>query len=93
MRRAEPSMQRAEKTEYHDKLEVCARFKNGAVTPISFLWRGRKYEVKKVTFTWDHRRGRSLIRHFSVSDGASLFEIAYDSEKADWRLFNICTEL
>lgn len=86
-------MQKVEKTEYDDKLEVCAQFKNGAVTPVSFLWRGRSYGIKKVTFTWDRRRGRSLIRHFSVSDGASLFEIAYDSEKADWRLFNICTEL
>jgi hypothetical protein len=75
-------------TSFDDRLEVCARFKDGSVIPLWFFWRGRKHEVEKVTFRWEERSGRSLIRHFSVSDGANVFEIGYDSEKSDWRLLS-----
>jgi hypothetical protein len=78
--------------DFGDRLDVCASFSKGVVTPIWFLWRGRRYEVEKVTFRWEERRGRALIKHFSVTDGASIFEIGYDSEKLDWKLIRLYTD-
>lgn len=79
-------------TDFGDRLEVFARFNNGTVTPVWFSWRGRRYDIEKVTFAWQERRGRSVVRHFSVTDGASIFEIGYDSENAVWKLLSIYTD-
>jgi len=79
-------------TDFDDRLEVCARFSRGAVTPVWFSWLGRRYDIEEVTFTWEERCGRSLVRHFSVTDGANIFEIGYDSEKGAWKLISMYTD-
>lgn len=78
--------------DFRDRLDVCARFSDGVVTPIWFSWRGRRYDIKKVTFRWEERRGRALIKHFSVTDGASVFEIGYDLERLSWKLISLYTD-
>ncbi len=79
-------------TNFGDRLDVCARFSRGEVTPLWFFWRGRRYEIEKTTYTWEERRGRSVLKHFSVTDGATVFEIGYDSEKLDWTLLGMYSD-
>ncbi len=54
--------------------------------PVWFDWRRRKYKVEKVTYSWLERHGEATILHFAVSDGASLFELAYDTAGRVWSL-------
>jgi len=54
--------------------------------PVWFDWRRRKYTVREVTYTWRERRGEKTILHFAVSDGANLFELAYDAAGQLWAL-------
>ena len=56
------------------------------VAPVWFDWRHRKHAVKEVTYTWREKRGEATILHFAVSDGADLYELAYNSENQLWTL-------
>ncbi len=54
--------------------------------PAKFKWKGRVYPVKEVTYTWTSREGGALFTHFSVTDGASLYELAYSHSTMKWSL-------
>jgi hypothetical protein len=54
--------------------------------PVWFDWRRRKHEIREITYTWQERHGEATVIHFAVSDGANLFELAYDSVSRIWAL-------
>ncbi len=56
------------------------------VQPVWFDWGSRKYEVRKITYSWRERIGDVTLLHFAVSDGANLFEIVYDVAGQGWHL-------
>jgi hypothetical protein len=56
------------------------------VAPVWFDWRRRKHTVKEITYTWQERQGDATILHFAVSDGADLFELAYNTGNQLWDL-------
>lgn len=66
-------------------IKVIAVFDRG-VTPVKFRWRGRLYAIKEVTHSWSTKEGASSILHFSVTDGATLFELAYDRASLVWSI-------
>lgn len=66
-----------------EPVKVVAVFDSG-VKPAKFKWRGRTYPVKEITYTWTSKEGNTPIMHFSVTDGASLFELAYNPSTLDW---------
>ena len=57
-----------------------------SIRPVWFDWGRRKYEVREVTYSWQERQGEATIHHFAVSDGANLFELAYDAVGQVWAL-------
>ena len=57
-----------------------------AIRPVWFDWRRRKHTVEEITYSWQERQGEATILHFAVSDGASLFELAYDTTGRTWAL-------
>lgn len=72
-------------TEISEKIKVMAVFEKG-VRPVKFKWRGRVYPVKEITYTWASKEGEASILHFSVTDGATLFELAYNQKELEWTL-------
>ena len=56
------------------------------VAPVWFDWRQRKYTVREVTYSWRERQGEATVFHFAVSDGADLFELAYNADSQLWDL-------
>jgi hypothetical protein len=56
------------------------------VEPVWFDWRLRKYTVREITYTWRDRQGEATVLHFAVSDGADLFELAYNADSQIWAL-------
>jgi hypothetical protein len=60
-----------------------------AVRPKWFVWNNRKYRITEITYTWHNRQGEAALVHFSVSDGANLFEICMNQKTLEWDLVNI----
>lgn len=72
-------------TEIRESIKVMAIF-DSEVRPVKFKWKGRVYLVKEVTYKWASREGSASIQHFSVTDGASLYELAYNQSTMKWSL-------
>jgi hypothetical protein len=60
--------------------------------PVWFIWQGRQYRVKKITYTWVDKEGQEKLYHFAVTDGANLYELCYNSIQLTWQLSAIDTE-
>lgn len=71
--------------EINETINVMAVF-DGNVRPVKFKWKGRVYPVKEITHSWRSRDGGRALVHFSVSDGASLYELVYDMAALNWTL-------
>lgn len=72
-------------------IQVGAIFKNSLLHPVWFKWDGRKYEVKKVNYAWQTKKGEALVYHFSVSSAGNTYEITFNSKEMAWRLSSIST--
>lgn len=73
--------------EIKEQIRVAVIFGPGTgIRPVWFDWRRRKYQIREVTYSWEERRGSATILHFAVSDGAGLFELAYDTAGRTWAL-------
>lgn len=66
-------------------INVVAVFDPG-LRPARFRWKDRVYPVKEITYTWTSKRGGAGVTHFSVSDGASLYELAYNHSTMRWSI-------
>lgn len=75
-------------TKVKEPVKVVAVF-DGGVKPAKFKWKGRVYPVKEITYTWKSREGASHFIHFSVSDGASLYELSYNQSTMGWLLESV----
>ncbi|MBE9528518.1 MAG: hypothetical protein IME99_04695 [Proteobacteria bacterium] len=87
-------------TEIKESIKVMAIFDSGGsggsdgsgdsgVKPVRFKWRGRVYPVKEITYRWHSNLGAAPLIHFSVSDGATLFEITYNKSTLGWAIENV----
>jgi hypothetical protein len=56
------------------------------IRPAWFRWSARRIDIREITWAWSRREGRALLRHFSVTDGATLYELVYNAESGEWRL-------
>ena len=77
-----------------DPVRVAVIFDKGAggvagLRPVKFSWRLRDLSIKEITYTWETREGTAKIAHFSVTDGESLYELAYNQSTMQWTLENI----
>ena len=72
-------------TEIGEFVKVVAVF-DGGIRPVKFQWRERVYAVEEITYTWRTREGAAPIIHFSVTDGATLYELAYNQSTMRWSL-------
>lgn len=74
--------------EIDEAIRVAVVFSRGEVRPVWFDWNGRQIRIREVAFNWQTREGRSVLLHFSVTDGRGLYEICYNREGMEWRLVN-----
>ncbi|OGQ51850.1 MAG: hypothetical protein A3J24_03830 [Deltaproteobacteria bacterium RIFCSPLOWO2_02_FULL_53_8] len=72
-------------TEIRESIKVMAVFDRD-IRPVKFKWHGRVYPVKEITHRWSSRSGSVRSLHFAVSDGATLFDIAYNTVSMRWTL-------
>ncbi|MEK6531818.1 MAG: hypothetical protein AABZ23_04920 [Deltaproteobacteria bacterium] len=72
-------------TEIKAPVKVVAVF-DYSIRPARFKWNDRVFEIKEVTHTWRSTQGISTIVHFSATDGANLYELAYNATTMKWML-------
>ncbi|MFQ5442768.1 MAG: hypothetical protein ACE5EB_08610 [Thermodesulfobacteriota bacterium] len=68
-----------------EPIKVIAVF-DGGIRPVRFKWNGRVYAVKEITYQWRSREGSAVRIHFSVFDGASLYELSYNQGTMKWSI-------
>ena len=61
-------------------------FRGKRVKPEWFVWRGREYRIEEITYSWQERKGRELYHYFTVTDGANVYQLAYNAQTLDWIL-------
>lgn len=76
----------------NDPISVGVVFSTGKITPRFFIWKGRKYQIEKITYFWRSKVGSMPIIHFAVSSDGSIYEISYNSATSDWFLEKINVE-
>ena len=76
----------------HDEvpIDVAAVFQKGKVLPRSFVLRGQKHQVKEVTYHLAENRGADVLHYYTVSDGATLYQIYLNTKHLHWRLAKSC---
>jgi hypothetical protein len=73
-------------------IKVGAVFDNTKIQPKWFIWGKQRLDITKIHYTWNERHGKNTIRHFSVSDGLNVFELAYSTEESQWKLLATDTQ-
>jgi len=80
-------------TEIREKIEVAAVFgKTEKIRPVWFVWNREKVRVREITYQWTEKQGAEIHHRFSVTDGASLYEISYASGSLRWELVAVETQ-
>lgn len=74
--------------EINETIRAAVIFSRGEVRPVWFDWNGRQVRIMNVAFSWQTREGRSVILHFSVTDGRALYELIYNRDTMEWKLKN-----
>lgn len=78
--------------EIYEPILVDAVFTNSKIKPRWFIWKGRKYSVQEVTYSWQDREGEASLVYFSVSDGTNIFEICFNQKTLNWHLARVHIE-
>ncbi|MDX1762742.1 MAG: hypothetical protein R3231_00315 [bacterium] len=80
-------------TEIGERVEVTAFFgEKGTFRPLSFVWQKQEISVRQVVYHWLERDGMATAYSFSVTDGASTYQLRYDPGRLAWQLVAVETE-
>ena len=44
------------------------------------------FSIKEITYCWKSSEGKTVIHHFSVTDGNTLYQISFNPDSLLWRL-------
>ncbi len=73
----------------NEKIDCLVFFSAGKAYPRAFTWNNKEYRIKKVTYSWQERRGRELLSFFSVDTGSDLYEISFNNTSCSWKIDKI----
>ncbi len=78
-------------TKVHEPIRVAVDFAGPKITPLAFVWSGKKYVVEKVNIVYKRRDGARELWCFAVSDNANSYVLLYDPENLRWTLEEVYT--
>jgi len=56
------------------------------IRPVRFRWKGRLFEIREITYSWQTQEGQTRIYHFSITDGKTLYELSFDTASLVWKV-------
>jgi len=69
-----------------EKIEVYAFFRKGKVYPRVFIYKGREYRIKKITYYWREKKGEEVLHYFASLVGEDLYYLCFSSHTLSWTL-------
>ncbi len=67
-------------------------FPHHKIKPWSFLWHDREYQIKEITYVWREAIGEAMIYHFTVTQGADVFELGFNASTMEWTLMSVASD-
>jgi hypothetical protein len=78
--------------EINERVEVLAVFKDGAIFPHIFAWRGKKRKIDKVNLSYQERDGASINYYFAIESQGLVAKLKYNDKSLLWTLEELWTE-
>jgi hypothetical protein len=76
-----------------EPVDVSAVFRGGKLRPTAFMWRGHRYDIRRVLGTYRALKGRYLELYYSVmSDNPEVYELRFSTEGMSWSLVRLHSE-
>ena len=73
-----------------EPIRLAAIFTPGQrIRPVWFDWHRRQHRVLETTYSWQERVGNTVLLHFSVTDGNTLYDLVYNTRDQTWLLNGI----
>ncbi len=73
----------------YEKIQVYARSAGGKVTPLQFLWRHRKFDIRDILEQKRRSERRQIYFYFRVTTlPAGEFELEFDLKRGQWFLLS-----
>lgn len=67
------------------ELRVAVIFEEGKLRPVWVDRRGRRIDIKEITYEWTSTFGEDTLRHFSVADAAgNMYELVLNVRTFHW---------
>ncbi len=66
---------------------VEAGFWGSKLTPLRFVWNGRRHEIKRVNMTFERSNGGKRYLCFAVETGGMVAELALEKENLRWSVW------
>ena len=79
-------------TTIEEPIIVGVVFSRGKITPRFFVWKSRKYQIGKITYSWNSKIGDAPVFHFAVTSSGTVYEISYNLKTSNWWLEKIYEE-
>lgn len=79
-------------TEIKERIEVNTIFSENKLKILWFRWKGKKYYIKEITFSWKTSKGNKKVYCFALSNGTEIFEVSFIPENLIWYLEKIHTQ-
>ena len=76
----------SEPVKIREPVRVAVDFDHTKIRPLAFVWRDRKYSVKRVSMVYKRQHGTGFWWCFAVADEANSFILLYDPIKMSWVL-------
>jgi hypothetical protein len=77
---------RSDPQELNEHIVALAWFRNGKIQPRLFIWKNKKYKIKRINYAWQERRGQETINCFSIDTGSDLYQISFNNISYSWHL-------
>ncbi len=70
----------------NERVNVLVKFFEGKTTPTLFEWRGRSYQIKRISLIFDRSDGGKRFLCFAVDTGNMMAELAMNREDFAWKI-------
>lgn len=58
------------------------------IKPVWFELNRKKHEIREITYQWRDKVGATILLHYAVTDGTSLFELVFNPSDQSWSLYS-----
>jgi hypothetical protein len=69
-----------------EPVEVFAKFLKGRIIPLYFVLSGNRFNISRINYVWNQRKGRTVLYYFSVADKNDTYRLCFNSEAMSWHL-------